>query len=349
MVVLGSAGRSLFGRERELAELRAALGRAEQGRGSLVLLVGEPGIGKTQLATAFAEEAEARGTRVSWGRAWEAGGAPAYWPWIEALRPLAAEPLAKSAPLRRIAPLGRLLPELAVGEIPPAADPGQERFRLFDAVAALLAHVAREQPTVLVLDDLHATDLGTLALLHFVARGARAARVVIVGTYRDAEARLSPERGEALAQVAREGRYLALGRLGREEIAQWVGAEGAGDVDLLLATTEGNPLFLAEMLRLGRDRGRSIVGARGRLPDGVRDVIRARLGRLSEAAHSLLEAASVLGRAVDVALAADLAGLLATPDCQRHGHQRAPLRRGDLRPEMGFRAKRQPPFPYRRT
>src|SRR5688572_22212863 len=86
-----SPGRSLFARERELGELRAALRGAEAGRGALVLLVGEPGIGKTRLAQAFTDEAASRGARVSWGRAWEAGGAPAYWPWIEALRPYAAD------------------------------------------------------------------------------------------------------------------------------------------------------------------------------------------------------------------------------------------------------------------
>ena len=294
----------LFGRERELEELRAALESAEAGRGALALLVGEPGIGKTRLATAFADEAAARGARVTWGRAWEAGGAPEHWPWIDALRPLAADARAFAAEAHgdRAAPLARLLPEL--GAAPEPGDPGQERFRLFEAVSAFLAHAARERPLVLILDDLHAADPGTLALLLFVARGIRGVPLVIVGTYRDVEARLSAEAGETLSRVAREGRHLALARLGRDEIARWVEAEGRGDADALLAATEGNPLFVAEMLRLVRDRG---LAPSGRLPDGVRDVIRARLTLLSPPARALLDAASVQGRAVDLALAAALA------------------------------------------
>ncbi len=303
---------SLYGRQRELTELGAALRDAEAGRGGLALLVGEPGIGKTRLAAAFSDEAQARGARVSWGRAWEAGGAPAYWPWIEALRPFAADaqPSAADAQRERIAPLARLLPELsAFSPPPPSADPGQERFRLCDALATFLAHVARERPLLLVLDDLHAADLGTLALLHFVARGLHAARVVVVGTYRDVEARLSADAGEALGKIAREGRYLALGRLGRGEIAEWVDAEGRGDVEVLLQRTEGNPLFVAEMLRLARDRDAARVHSSGWLPDGVRGVIRARLAGVSAQARLLLDAASVLGRAVDLGLVATLAGL----------------------------------------
>ncbi len=302
-------GPSLFGRKRELEELRAALREGQEGRAVLALLVGEPGIGKTRLAAAFADDAERSGARVTWGRAWEAGGAPTYWPWIEALRPFAADTEAiPEAQRHRIAPLMRLFPELtSLGAEPLLGDPAQERFRLFDAVGALLNHVARERPLVLILDDLHAADLGTLALLHFVARGLRAARVVLVGTYRDVEARLSADAGDALARIAREGRYVALGRLGRDAIAEWVEAEGQGDPDALLAATEGNPLFVTEMLRLARDRGALRGGLSGVVPDGVRDVIRARLARLSAPARALLDAASVLGRTVDLGLAAPLA------------------------------------------
>lgn len=269
-----------------------------------MLLVGEPGIGKTRLAAEFADEAARRGAAVTWGRAWEAGGAPPYWPWIEALRPLATNATGGTeAEQRRMAPLARLLPELDDGAPASApADPGQERFKLFDATATFLALATRDRPLVVVLDDLHAADLGSLALLHFVARGAHAARLVVVGTFRDVEARLSADAGEALARVAREGRYLVLGRLGRDDLASWLASEGRGDVDALFAATEGNPLFVVEMLRLARDR--SAMGRQ--LPDGVRDVIRARLAALSPPARALLEAGSVLGRTIDLELAAGL-------------------------------------------
>jgi hypothetical protein len=295
----------LIGRDRELAELHDALRSAEGGQGTLALLVGEPGIGKTRLANDFASAAGARGAQVTWGRAWEAGGAPAYWPWIEAMRPFAAlTAYASDAERVRIAPLAHLLPELEGCEASkPAADPAQDRFRLFEAVATFLALAARDRPLVVLLDDMHMADVSSLALLHFVARNLHASRIVVVATYRDVEARLSPEVGDALAKVAREGRYLALSRLGREEVASWVAAEGIGDGDVLYSATEGNPLFVVEMLRLARDRGNASSMA-WRLPDGVRDVIRARLLLLSPPASALLSAGSVLGRTLDLDIAA---------------------------------------------
>jgi tetratricopeptide (TPR) repeat protein len=297
--------RLLLGREPELAELNAALRSAEGGRGALVLLVGEPGIGKTRLADDFASQAGARGAQVTWGRAWEAGGAPAYWPWIEAMRPFAALAGRTSNTERvRIGPLAHLLPELEACEAPkPAVDPAQDRFRLFEAVTTFLALVARDRPLVVLLDDLHVADVSSLSLLHFVARNLHASRVVVVGTYRDVEARLSPETGDALAKVAREGRYLALRRLGREEVASWVAAEGIGDAEALYSASEGNPLFVVEMLQLARDRGNASSLGR-RLPDGIRGVIRARLLLLSPPARALLDAGSVLGRTLDLGVAA---------------------------------------------
>jgi hypothetical protein len=300
----------LFGRDRELRELESAVRAAEQGKGALLLFVGEPGIGKTRLANDFANEASARGAHVTWGRAWEAGGAPAYWPWIEALRPFAAHAAgASESERRRIAPLAHLLPDLEGCAPPkPSADPAQDRFQLFEAVAAFLGLVARERPLVVLFDDVHVADVGSLLLLHFVARQTPRLPVVVVAAYRDVEARLSAEVGEALAKVAREGRYLALRRLARDEVASWAAAEGVEDADALFAATEGNPLFVVEMLRLARDRGNAPRMA-AQLPDGVRDVIRARLALLSPPARALLDAGSVLGRTLDLGIAASLVDL----------------------------------------
>jgi hypothetical protein len=308
-----SAFNPLLGRDRELGELDAALHSAESGKGTLVLVVGEPGIGKTRLASDFANEAAVRGARVTWGRAWEAGGAPAYWPWIEALRPLASvAKQATDAERARLAPLALLLPELEASAdgsgtraqaAPPAGDPAQSRFRLFEAVSTFLSLAARDRPLLIVLDDVHVADVSSLALLHFVARTLHAARVVVVAMYRDVEARLSAEAGDALAKVAREGRYLALRRLERDEVTRWANAEGIRDGDAVFSATEGNPLFVVEMLRLARDRAGAMTG---RLPDGVRDVIRARLLLLSAEARAFLEAASVFGRTLDLEMAAAL-------------------------------------------
>ncbi len=104
---VSSDGEALLGREREMAVLRAALASASRGRGRLVLLSGEAGIGKTRLADAFAVEARDHGARVAWGRCWEAGGAPVYWPWLQAVRSLLrdveADDLRRLVRTRRIA------------------------------------------------------------------------------------------------------------------------------------------------------------------------------------------------------------------------------------------------------
>lgn len=302
----------LIGRAHEMQVLEGVLEAAISGRAQVVLLVGEPGIGKTRLADELATSAAARGAIVAWGRAWEAGGAPDFWPWTEALRALCdalddAE-LRRAGDIRwpvvaQIVPqLRRRWPELPVA---PTLDPDAARFRLFEGVAGLLAGLCRDQLAVVVLDDLHAADLGSLALLHFVARSVRSGRLVIIGTHRDAEARRSPDHGDALARVARDGHWLALSRLDRDAVAGWVSATGGQDdeADALWATTEGNPLFVLETLRLMRAGPRTRRSTRG-ISESVHAVIRARLDVLPRPTLALLEAAAVLGRRFDVARAA---------------------------------------------
>src|SRR5919197_3211038 len=172
--------RPLVGRERDLGELHAALAEALARRGSVVLVAGEPGIGKTRLAEELAEHAEARGLRVVWGNCWEGAGAPAFWPWIQVLRRLLGPVLVDPRSERDLAgpphPVGvgvaevaRLLPELAE-RFPPSGEtpglpPDQARFRLFDGVTALLGAAAEDQPLLVVLDDLHWADASSLLLL----------------------------------------------------------------------------------------------------------------------------------------------------------------------------------------
>lgn len=308
-------GGALVGRDREIGELDALLASARDGRGGLALLVGEPGIGKTRLADAFATAAAGAGARVAWGRAWEAGGAPAYWPWIEVLREVTSTVDEPGAVAGALAVVAELVPELrarfpSLGA-PPRVDPAQARFQLFDAVTTLLRWSARGGPLVVVLDDLHAADAGTLSLLHFAARAVRRAGVLLVGTYRDVEARVSPTAAEELARIAREGRYLPLARLDRDDIASWVRAAGEPDAllaDLLFATTEGNPLFVIETFRLVRARrdARAVLASP---PDSVRAVIGARLRALGAPARELLAVGAVLGRTIDVGVAAAVLGV----------------------------------------
>ncbi len=330
-----TGSRRLFvGRDRELDELSGAIDEAVAGRGGLFLLVGAPGIGKTRLADEAARAAEARGLRPLWGRCWETGGAPAYWPWIQVLRELVrgvegAASLQAAGPAARV--LATLLPEVAGGPTTAAtpgaeavagaagegsaasasADPMQARFRLFEATVALLRAAGERTPLLLVLDDLHAADPSSLAMLHFLARNLRGLRALVVGTYRDEEARLSAEVGRLLTDVAREGAYLPLAPLDRAGIAALVaGAAGrpadAGLVDAVERATEGNPLFLNELLRLMAARGELGPAPREAaalpIPDTVREVIGRRIARLGPETRAALAAASVVGRDFPLAL-----------------------------------------------
>src|SRR5262249_4957556 len=151
--------------------------RAIAGRGGMVLLVGEPGIGKTRLAEELTDLARERGARALWGRCYEGEGAPALWPWVEILRAWLrrCEPdVARAAlgpgaaDIAQVVPeVRRLLPDLPE---PPTLEPAQARFRFFDAVAAFFAQAGVAQPLVLILDDLHWADTSSLLLLEFLAR-----------------------------------------------------------------------------------------------------------------------------------------------------------------------------------
>jgi tetratricopeptide (TPR) repeat protein len=311
-----SSPRKVFvGRRRELSELESGLDDARTGRGGLFLLAGEAGIGKTRLADELAERARARGFSVRWGRCWEVGGAPAYWPWIQVLRGLLrdAGDLAFEAGTGEA--LARLLPEL--GGAPAedgAGDASHERFRLFDAVTTAMRDATRAKPMLVILDDLHAADPSSLALLLFVARELRDSRLSVLATYRDQEARLGPDRGEALARIAREATYLPLQRFDRKEIAALLEARAgsAADDDLVSAvvtSTEGHPLFVDEVERaLATGKHRTPAGKLS-VPQTVRAAIHDRLALLDPRTREALEVAAVLGREVVSSTFAELLGI----------------------------------------
>ena len=203
------------GRERELERLRQAFDEAFAGRGGVVMLVGEPGIGKTRTAQELETYTRMRGGIALWGRTHESSGAPPFWPWVQAGREYAA--LRDLSALREdLGPgandLVRLFPELAelVGASLTTSvmdDPESAQFRLFDAFRAFLANASRRTPLVLVLDDLHWADRPTLKLLQHMARELAHMRLLIVGTYRDTDLVRTHPLSETLAELNRDAAF----------------------------------------------------------------------------------------------------------------------------------------------
>lgn len=306
---------SFVGREPELATLERSLERALGGRGHLVLVAGEVGVGKSVLADEFARRARAAGARVLWGRSWEAGGAPPYWPWVQAFRAYFedAQPELLRADLGSgAADVAQLLPELRewLPDLPPAVGGETEgaRFRLFDSTATFLRRAARRRPVVLILDDLHAADEPSLLLLQFLAPLLDETRILVLGTYRETELEADHPLRPALAEFARAPGTLtlSLGGLTREDVPQLIerisGSHRSEAVtDAIYGETEGNPLFVVEVVRLLVAEGTLDDVGEGRvrrvsLPAGVREVIDRRLRRLSEDSAEILTLASALGR-----------------------------------------------------
>ena len=208
--------------------------------------------------------ARARGARVLVGRCWEAGGAPAYWPWVQALRTYVRDVDPQelrlhlgsgAADLAQMLPeLRELLPDLAPT---PALEPEAARFRVFLAVGAFLRNAAAARPLVLVLDDLHAADAPSFLLVQFVARELGSARVLVLVAYRDVDPLPGQLLAAMLTEVSREPvtHRLSLRGLSEEDVATYIDATASeiASPELVVALheqTEGNPLFVGEIVRL---------------------------------------------------------------------------------------------------
>jgi class 3 adenylate cyclase len=320
----GLAGRVFVGRENELAELRSAADEVLGGRGRLVLISGEPGIGKTRTAEELATYAQLRGANVHWGRGHEDEGAPAYWPWVQAIRSYArdADPVALAWEMGAGAgDIARVVPEVAerIGgvAVPPEAEDEAARFRLFDSIAGFLASAAASRPLVIVLDDLHWADEPSLLLLQFLARGLGDSRLLLIGTYRDVEVGRHHPLARVLGELpgGAEGNRIVLHGLGERDVRGYIemtaGAEPAPElVRAVHDQTEGNPFFLAEVVRLLAAEGMLETPSTGALtiPQGVRDVVGRRLDRLSEEANRALGVGAAIGRDFDVEVLARVAG-----------------------------------------
>ena len=327
----GAAG--LVGRDRELGVLAAALDDARAGRGRVVCLSGEPGVGKTATARAFAGAAEAGGARVLWGTCHEGTSQAPYGPWAEALTPIGA-------------PLDAEGPDL------PAPD---ARLRLFDAVQRSLADAAREGVVVLALDDLQWAAGDSLGLFGHVAVRVEAERVLLVGTYRDPDPALDGPTplGLLLARLARLASHLRvhLRGLAVDDVSRYLRQSLGDDVPATIVRavheqTGGNPFYVREVAkalveggRLVRRDGRWLSDfsiARLGIPDTVRDAVRGRLAGLAPVTTAFLQAASAFSGDLDLETVRDVAGLgeadaldavdeaVASGFLQRTGRARAP-------------------------
>ena len=317
----GGVSTAFLGRERELARMGEVWTRAVGGRRQLILLAGEPGIGKTRLASEFSSVRAESAATVLVGRCDEEA-LVSYQPFVEALRwyvHVCPEPdlRAQLAAIGGGGELGPLLPELLrrVPDLPaqPAMNPEGQRYRLFETVAALLAAATATRPMILVCDDLHWADKPTLLMLRHIMRASDAASLCIIGTYRENELARTHPLVELLADFRSEPSVTRLSLHGLEEVhvQGLIDAVVGSDVWPQLAravthNTNGNPFFVVEMLRhlsetgaLAELRHAPLGGGLG-LPEGVKEVIGRRLSRLSEASNRTLSLAAVIGREFNI-------------------------------------------------
>lgn len=293
----------------------------------MVLVEGDPGIGKTRLALELCRNAQSRGATVLFGRCSEETLVP-YQPFVEALRRhVLTSPAAElhGALAAGSGELVHLLPEVEA-RLPGAVThlgaetPGTDRFRLFEAVVGLVHGIARSRPAVLVLDDLHWADRPSLLLLRHLARFPADAALLVVGTYRGGELDANTPLQEALADL-RHGRveHLRLGGLTTSGVAALVstrtGQSPSGElVRVIERRTGGNPFFISEVLRNLTESGALSMRDSGPvwdlasrdaiIPEAVSEVISRRISRLGDDGRRLLQAGSVIGQefARDVAI-----------------------------------------------
>ena len=318
---------SFAGRSAERETLIAAWKEAAEGSRRIVLVSGEPGIGKTRLVSEVVRFAHDQGATVLWGRCDEELGVP-YGPFAEALRQyVAAVPTERLA--AELGPLGgeltRVLPELDA-RVPGLAPPVQteaetERHRLFEAVSDLVVEISQAAPLVLVLDDVHWADKPSLLMLRHVARAAAPMRVLVLATYRDTDLDRTHPLSDVLADLRRQPDVarLALRGLDADGIAEFMASTAGHDLDerghelarALHEETEGNPFFAGEVLRHLAETG-AITQQDGRwvsdrtledvgIPEGIREVVGRRLSRLSETANQALGIGAVIGPEFDLA------------------------------------------------
>jgi tetratricopeptide (TPR) repeat protein len=313
-------GGLLVGRDDVLRRLDSAWEAVREGNRRLVLIAGEPGIGKTASAAVWSRTAFEQGATVLAGRC-APEGVIAYQPFVEVLHQLLSD-RAAAAEISRLGSqageLARLVPDLA-GSLPSQprvkAEAGTERYLLYEAVVAGLQHVARLAPLVVVLDDLHWADAPSVGLLEHWARHPQQARVLLIGTYRETDLSRTHQLSMSLAELRRERRFerVHLTGLDAEGVAKMVAYRTGVNVPAAVAAaisaeTEGNPFFVEEvvahLIEIGAI-GPEVPWPRPdqihllEIPEGIREVVGRRLSRLSEGTNRTLALAAVIGREFD--------------------------------------------------
>jgi eukaryotic-like serine/threonine-protein kinase len=313
--------RVFVGREAELRQLQSAFDGAMSGQGSLTMVVGEPGIGKTALCEQLSTYVTLRGGKALVGHCYEEGSLSLpYLAFVEALRSYVLSREVKELQKELgsgAADVARIVSEIRERlkiKLRAPKDPEEERYRLLQAVTQFLANAANVQPLLLVLEDLHDSDKGTLDMVTHISRHLAGTRILIIGTYRDVEVDRSHPLSAALAELRRMSSYgrVLLRGLNADEVRRLLESIARQEVPWGLAEavhrqTEGNPLFVQEVVRYLAEQG-LIRREEGHwkssretplemvIPEGLRDVIGKRLSMLSADCNQLLSVASVIGR-----------------------------------------------------
>ncbi len=316
----------LIGREKELSEARAFLARLATGKGGVLLIGGEPGVGKTRLSTTIMDEARAQRALCVTGHCYEMEGMPPFTPFAEIL-----DAVARLVPLRTFrevlgdaaSEIARIQPSLrdTFPDIPAALElaPDQQRRYLFNKYREYLERSCKVAPLVILLDDLHWADDATLSLLEHIAGYVAELPLVILGTYRDVELEVNRPFARVLESLTRQrlATRMALRRLDEVGVGALLAALGGSAppaplVQVIFKETEGNPFFVEEVFQHLKEEGR-LFHADGAwrtdlsvdeldVPEGVRLVIGRRLERLTPACRAVLTSAAVIGSRFELAV-----------------------------------------------
>ena len=319
---------SFVGREKESQVIKAAIDHGRGGRGSLVMLGGGPGMGKTRLSIEMAKYAAGTGFTCFLGRCYERDEALPYLPFVQIFEQMLIRAPSRDEFRRQIgenAPeLAQLVPSLRriFKDIPePIGMPDQQKRRyIFQSLAEMLERAAQTSPQLLILDDLQWADESTLALLTHLVNGIGQLPMVIIGIYRDEYSDANPALARTLEELIRQGlRPLKLGGLSKDSVAEILGGMSQRQfpeplVSAIYEETNGNPFFLTELYRHLIEEGR-IFDSSGQfqsdlkideidVPDNVRLVIARRLERFSDLEIRALSAAAVFGQSFSFQLLA---------------------------------------------